>query len=191
MWTRSTSIRRSHSARRCRRHLPSDLAQEKYQYNFLERIELVAHIQNAVEDVFGEQGQDVVGRAMSAATFTPPILDPLDTQRFPTNKRLEENRDRLLQENYVAVDQDDAELWRISVRLGALNDVDYGQFVSELKRVVEPVLTAYELRDVILRSIAENRGEADADSVERLEQLPRRHPRFSRPALGGSGCQTG
>ncbi len=143
----------------------ADLANEKYQYNFLERIELVAHIQTAVEDVFGEQGQNVVGRALSAATFTPPILDPLDTQRFPTNKRLEENRDRLLKENYLAVDQDDAELWRISVRLGALNDVDYGQFVSELKRVVEPVLTAYELRDVILRSIADRReSEVDTDS---------------------------
>ena len=46
---------------------------------FLERIELVAHIQQAVEDVFGKQGQDVVGRALSAATFAPPILDPLDS----------------------------------------------------------------------------------------------------------------
>ena len=66
---------------------PSELAEEKYQYNFLERIELVAHIQKAVEEVFGEQGQDVVGQALSAATFTPP--DPrsarLATRSRPTS----------------------------------------------------------------------------------------------------------
>ncbi len=129
----------------------------KYQYNFLERIELVAHIQHAVEEVFGEQGQDVVGRALSAATFAPPILDPLDRERFPTNAMLEKNRDRLLAENYLALDEDGSELWRISVRLGALNDVDYGQFVSQLKRVVEPVLGAYELRDEILHRVAQRR----------------------------------
>ncbi len=138
---------------------PAEEAAEKYQYSFLERIELVAHVQRAVEDVFGKNGQDIVGRAMSAATFAPPILDPLDSERFPSNTLLEKNRHRLLQENYLAIDEQGDELWRISVRLGALNDVDYGQFVSQLKRVVEPVLKAYDLRDVILRSIAQQRLE--------------------------------
>jgi len=132
---------------------------EEYQFNFLERVEMVAHIQQAVEDVFGERGQDIVGRALSAATFAPPILDPLDTQRFPTNTLLEKNRDRLLAENYLAVDDAGNELWRISLRLGALNDVDYGQFVSQLKRVVEPVLGAYDLRDRVLRAVAKRREE--------------------------------
>jgi uncharacterized protein len=137
--------------------------EEKYQYSFLERVELVSHVQQAVEDVFGEQGQDIVGRALSAATFTPPILDPLDRQRYTVNSLLEKNRDRLLQESYLAVDNDQSELWRISVRLGALNDVDYGQFVSQLKRVVEPVLKAYQFRDVILQAIAdEDSGENDS-----------------------------
>ena len=145
---------------------PKELANQKYEYNFLERIELVAHIQNAVEKVFGKQGQDVVGQALSAATFTPPILDPLDAQRFPTNKRLEENRNRLLKENYLALDDDGSELWRISVRLGALNDVDYGQFVAELKRVVEPVLKAYQLRDVILHTIADEHNHQGAAGNE-------------------------
>ncbi len=140
-----------------------ELTSDPYRYNFLERIELVAHIQKAVEEVFGESGQNVVGRALSAATFTPPILDPLSMQRYPTNKRLEENRDRLLQENYLAEDADGKELWRISVRLGALNDVDYGQFVAELKRVVEPVLKAYEYRDVILHALADQQESASGN----------------------------
>ena len=131
---------------------------EKYEYSFLERFELVAHVQNAVEDVFGPAGQDVVGRALSAATFAPPIRDPLDRERLTINRKLEQNRARYLQDQYLAMDTDDSELWRISVRLGALNDVDYGQFVSQLKRVVEPVLMAYEYRDTILKSIEDERS---------------------------------
>ena len=80
---------------------------------------------------------------------------------------LEKNRDRLLKENYLALDEDGSELWRISVRLGALNDVDYGQFVTQLRRVVEPVLGAYELRDEILHSVADRRvqdGQIAADA---------------------------
>ena len=48
-------------------------------------------------------------------------------------------------------------MWRISLRVGALRDIDYGAFVSELKRVVEPVMTAYRFRDEVL-------GELDARS---------------------------
>lgn len=143
---------------------PAQRMRQQYQYNLLERVELVAHIQRAVEDVFGKEGQNIVGQALSAATFAPPVFDPLDKQRFATNTLLEKNRDRLLEENYLSVDENGDELWRISVRLGALNDVDYGQFVFQLKRVVEPVLDAYQLRDQILRSIAERRlreGELD------------------------------
>ncbi len=173
---------------------PEEAADEKYQYSFLERIELVAHIQQAVEDVFGKQGQDVVGRALSAATFAPPILDPLDSQRFPTNSLLEKNRDRLLRENYLAIDGDQSELWRISVRLGALNDVDYGQFVSQLRRVVEPVLGAYELRDTILHSIAEQRiqeGLAEADAADpwqnsKIAVLGAPDPRATEPAANAN-----
>ena len=41
------------------------------------------------------------------------------------------------------------------LRLSALSDVDYGQFLTQLKQVVEPVLKAYEFRDEILRKVAE------------------------------------
>ncbi|MBM4087911.1 MAG: hypothetical protein FJ276_00560 [Planctomycetes bacterium] len=132
-------------------------AAEHYQFSFLERVELVAHVQEAVEDVFGSRGQAIVGRALSAATFTPPVVDPLDAQRATLNLKLEENRERLMKESYIALDEDNSELWRISVRLGALNDVDYGAFVYQLKRVVEPVLTAYSFRDSVLKTIEAGR----------------------------------
>ena len=53
-----------------------------------------------------------------------------------------------------------AELWRINMRLSALNNADYGRFVVQLKQVVEPVLKAYEFRDEILRKVAEQHPDA-------------------------------
>ena len=35
------------------------------------------------------------------------------------------------------------ELWRVSARVEALSDLDYGVFVNDIKDVVEPVLAAY------------------------------------------------
>ena len=35
----------------------------------------------------------------------------------------------------------------------ALRDIDYGAFVGELKRVVEPVMTAYRFRDQVLSEL--------------------------------------
>jgi predicted RND superfamily exporter protein len=46
-----------------------------------------------------------------------------------------------------------AELWRVSLRLGALKDVDYGRFVSDLKTVIEPTLKAYQTRAEIVRAL--------------------------------------
>ena len=48
------------------------------------------------------------------------------------------------------------ELWRISLRLGALNDVDYGEFVSSLRAAVEPVVAAYRCRQEVLRTVLDN-----------------------------------
>jgi hypothetical protein len=77
------------------------------------------------------------------------------------NRKLEEARDEYLASDYLRIEKDsehqDSELWRISLRLGALNNVDYGQFVSELKRVVEPILTSYRYRDYILREVDKSR----------------------------------
>ncbi len=137
-------------------------SEQKYQYSFLERIEMTAQIHRAVEDVFGEDGQNKVGRGMSAATFTPPILKPNDRQRISLNKVLEDNRERLLEEDYLAYDTDDtSELWRISIRLGALQDIDYGVFVSDLRNVVQPVVSAYEYRDQILRRLEAQRDKPE------------------------------
>ena len=145
---------------------PAEDAQQDYQYNLLERIELVTHVQDAIDRVFGGQGQDLLGPGLSAVTFTPPMLDPLDSRRAAANAALEQHRDQLRKEGYLALTDEGTELWRISVRLSALRNVDYGRFVAQLQQVVEPVLKAYEFRDEILRKIANQHQDA-ADPKDR------------------------
>jgi predicted RND superfamily exporter protein len=149
---------------------------QKYQYTFLERVELVDQVQRTVEEVFGQQGKDIIGHGMSAVTFTPDLPSPAArTQRYTMNGLLERNRGRLLEEDYLALgaasDQaagaPDSELWRVGLRLGALNDVDYGEFFHQLKTVVEPILAAYRFRDTFLQQIEQQSiktGQADPNA---------------------------
>jgi predicted RND superfamily exporter protein len=126
--------------------------------SFLNRMELADRVQKNIEREFGAGGRDLVGKAMSAATFGPEML-PADydfTTRMVTNKKLEKHRDEFLASDYLREDNDDrAELWRISVRLAASSRVDYGTFMTDLKTVVEPVLAGYADREVVLRSAAQ------------------------------------
>ena len=76
-----------------RRDRPKKIAPTELQYTMLERIELVAHVQEAIDRVFGHAGQGLLGPGLSAATFTPPAIDPLDAQRAAANTALEQQRD--------------------------------------------------------------------------------------------------
>lgn len=134
--------------------------QQRAQYNLLERMEVANRIQTVVEEFFGEAGGDIVGQGVSAATFAPDLPSPDSYQeRSVFNIALTEEAEKLRDEDYLATDQqDNRELWRVSLRLGALNDVDYGAFVSELKRSVEPVLEAHRVRDQILQALEDQTG---------------------------------
>jgi predicted RND superfamily exporter protein len=143
--------------------------------SFLNRMELVDRVQRNIEREFGPEGRDLVGKAMSAATFGPEML-PADydfTTRMVTNKKLEKHRPEFLESDYLREDKETrAELWRISVRLAASSRVDYGTFMTDLKTVVEPVLAGYGDREMVLRAaaelqLAENASQADAKSPSR------------------------
>jgi predicted RND superfamily exporter protein len=143
--------------------------EERLRLNFLERVEIAARIQQVVESTFGEHGQGVVGHGMSVPTFAPDLPPPgISTLRDPTrgvmNRQLESHRGEYLASDYLRIDREGenrgSELWRISLRLGALLDVDYGRFVNELQRVVEPVLTAYRCREQILDRLEEHGDES-------------------------------
>ena len=154
------------------------LRRARLQFDFLERMEIAARIQDAVDRQLGERGQGIVGQAMSVPTFAPELPPPgFPTMRDPTrsvmNRKLEEHRGEYLASDYLRIDRGPpargdapsgaaapaenpnlgSELWRISLRVGALRDIDYGAFVGELKRVVEPVLTAYQYREQVLSDL--------------------------------------
>jgi predicted RND superfamily exporter protein len=146
------------------------LAQTPFQMPFLERMEMAARVQRLLEDEFGPEGRNVVGRAISAATFVRPL--PFTggstltySQRSTTSGRLESHRDEFLHSDYLRISkEDEAELWRVSLRVSATKNVDYGAFVSDLQQTVEPVIAAQHQREAILRQLADHyrqRGERE------------------------------
>lgn len=122
---------------------PSDGARR---WSLVERMNMVAEVQRGMEREFGERGSGVIGPTMSALTFVAPLPNQDRSlgsfvHRKVMNRKLENSYDALLGSGYLALDQSDqSELWRISLRVAAFQDVDYGVFTDTLKRVVDPVV---------------------------------------------------
>src|ERR1043166_5936536 len=86
------------------------------------------------------------------------IRNPYEIARKQYTKRLEQHKDEFFNHGYLAMEktigpdgevaknadgepiETGNELWRVSARVGALKDIDYGEFVHNIKAVVEPVL---------------------------------------------------
>ncbi len=141
----------------------ADPSGRQFDLSLLDRLELVSDLQRVVEQRFGAGGQDVVGPSMSAVTFIPPL--PVQRQgtsavirRSVTESKLEASYDDLLTSGYLRIDPvDQAELWRVSIRVAAFQDVDYGLFANLLQEDVEPLIEAHRLRRQILENIAAGR----------------------------------
>jgi len=128
--------------------------------NMLERAEVVNRIGKVVRRTLGETGTDVVGQTVSSDTFLPPLPAPsnsYDLVRSKFNRDLSSSREAVLGSDYVRIEKRGpfagSELWRVSLRVGALSDVDYGHFITTLRVAVEPVLRAYDTREAILKSL--------------------------------------
>ncbi|MBI2480449.1 MAG: MMPL family transporter, partial [Planctomycetia bacterium] len=138
----------------------SDPSGRYVDFSLLDRLELVSVLQQTIEQRFGSGGQDVVGPSMSAVTLIPPL--PLRRQgtssvirRSVTESKIEASYNDLLSSGYLRIDPvDQAELWRVSIRVAAFQDVDYGLFSDTLREDVEPLLEAFRLRRRILENIA-------------------------------------
>jgi predicted RND superfamily exporter protein len=136
--------------------------------SFLERMEMVAWIQATIEKQIGPEGSDLVGPPMAAATFAPAVPEGRDVRalarRITTNAQLEASHRNLTKSGYLSTDASDgAELWRISLRAAAFRDLDYGQFVESVRLIVEPVLAAQRLRQLVLQQlVADHPGESFA-----------------------------
>ena len=121
------------------------LDDEKCKLDLAQRMRLARDIEEALEFELEE-----VGEALSAATFAP---SPGKT-RFQRGRRhsaadrtygkfIEKNRERFRE--YLSIDEEKGEeLWRISARVNALGDIDYGGFIKHLKGVVDPILDEYK-----------------------------------------------
>ncbi|MBA2117972.1 efflux RND transporter permease subunit [Bremerella alba] len=135
----------------------------KFQYKFLERMEMAQRVASVVEEYLGPEGAKVVGPPMSALTFAPELPDAGSStaslsERYAYSKQLEASFKEFVKSDYLRVDKKNgAELWRVSLRLGALENIDYGDFVNDLKQVTEPILDAYQARDQILAQIDKDR----------------------------------
>ncbi len=160
--------------------LPETLSEEDradpdtpLKYNLLQRLELSDRVQKVLEREFGPRGRRYLGRGMSAATYAPEMPPPasaagltnsLSVERAAINARLTKMwLPEMMGAEFLQVDTSadhrGSELWRISLRVAALSDIDYGQFVHELKHAVEPVLAAYEYRDRILQRSTSSGGQ--------------------------------
>ncbi|MCC9644922.1 MMPL family transporter [Rhodopirellula sp. JC740] len=133
--------------------------------SLLERIEAVSRIRKVVTRSLGEEGIAKVGQASSMDTFIAPLPDVSNgwsAQRNLFNNRLTESRSELLESDYVKLEKNgplkDSELWRLSLRVSALSDVDYGLFINELKDAVDPVVQAYRVRSELIREIQQPDG---------------------------------
>ncbi len=126
---------------------------------FLERMETIDLVQQSIANQFGEHGAKIVGRSMSAATFAsslPPKGTSTQTMiaRRVYNRALESKRTELMSSGFLRIDADTKnELWRISLRVAAFEGVDYGAFVTDLRRAVSPILDAHNDRVRILRQL--------------------------------------
>lgn len=139
--------------------------------DFLERLQLVRRVKEEIEAI------PDAGGALSAATFAPDLstTEPEATRpRSPVgriggalsrlivrdraaiehdvrNRRLLAHRDEFVEGNYLS-EENGAELWRVSIRVAALSDIDYSQYVHEIEAQVEPIL-------------AEARAEHDTEAI--------------------------
>ncbi|MBN2291038.1 MAG: MMPL family transporter, partial [Pirellulales bacterium] len=113
---------------------------DKCRLGLMEQMRLTEQVRGDVEQM------PDVGSALAASTFAPPLPDSAGRlRRTMWNNMLERHREAL--DDYWRRDGDE-ELWRISARVGALSDLDYGVFVDDVRKVVEPVLQFYADRGV-------------------------------------------
>ena len=103
--------------------------------------------------------------------------------RAKFNRELTASLEDLKQIDYLQMekgtDPNPTELWRISLRVAALSDVDYGNFIYTLREAVQPVLHAYETRRALLTDLAaqdlSGAGRVNPKSrVLRRSQIPSR-----------------
>ncbi len=137
---------------------------------FVERLEMVGRVQKAIQDKLGAEGSDLVGATMSAMTFAPDMGSDSsgfvnNTVRYVISKEMVEHRAQLERSGYLAMDNNNNdELWRISVRVAAFHDLDHGALQAHLREAIDPVLATQQASLVALRTMVSQNGEMPTGS---------------------------
>ena len=145
--------------------------------SMLERVQLSDRVRTQLERYFGADGLGIVGSGLSTDVFVPlnefSSSDPLT--RKLSSAQLYKRRGEMLEQEYLAIADEDQsrpleqlqgrELWRISIRLAALSDVDYGRFINDMKSVIEPINNAYRYRRQILEILQETQEDGRAQNA--------------------------
>lgn len=137
---------------------------------FLERLEMVGRLQQAIQRRLGEDGENIVGATMSAVTFAPDMgLGDNgfvnNTVRYVVDKEMIEHRAQLERSGYLAMDKhNDDELWRLSVRVAAFHGLDHGTLQKYVRETVEPVMATQQAGLVALRTLVYQHGDLPAGS---------------------------
>jgi len=106
----------------------------------LERMVLVSEVQRAMQRL------PDVGSVLAAPTFARALPRRANLiERRTWIVQLGRHRDDL--RDYLVTDGNE-ELWRVSARVAALTNLDYGEFVQAIRAVVEPVLAHYRSQGV-------------------------------------------
>lgn len=147
---------------------------EVHRWTLLERMRLVAQVQHHLEQKFGMHGSGVIGPSLSALTFTPPLpgndrgLGSF-VHRKLLNRKLENSYTSLTGSGYVAIDETTGqELWRISLRVAAFEEVNYGEFTHALQSVVDPIVDRFassRQRSAQLNTVSVTPRSADVSAV--------------------------
>jgi hypothetical protein len=130
-----------------------------YAMTTFERLALARRVSQQLESL------SPVSRVLNASTFAPGELDSQSqsnrrTHDYIASQAIDDNRSQLAEflrwerGDTAAPSAKSRELWRASARIAALDDIDYGQFVVELKQAVEPVLAAYRARSQLVATLA-------------------------------------
>lgn len=110
--------------------------------NASQRLRLTAEVQHTLAAIPG------VGGTMSTATFAPEVPTGGGIRaviaRSRMNSALERRHEQIRSSGFLAV-ADGEELWRVSARVPAMSDEDYGEYLAKIRAGVEAVLTRDDL----------------------------------------------
>jgi predicted RND superfamily exporter protein len=106
-----------------------------------QRLELIREIHDSIAQIDGVSG------CLSGATFARPVRkEPPSIRRVLENVRLKQTRARLVEAGYLSITPED-ESWRISLRVSAGEDLDYGEFQHFIRKQVDPILERERAKD--------------------------------------------